>query len=70
MKNLDTVFVVPCRDNRRNAWCRVVTNRGEVTRLNDMSWPLARRIVPKLLARYGAEVPVGFWGGCVPALLD
>lgn len=67
---LDVVFCVPCNDCRGRSWARIVTNRVEKTRLNDLSWELAYRIVPKLLARYGQQVPAGFWASGVPVLLD
>lgn len=49
---LEAVRVVPC-SNERESWARVITCRGEDVLYSELSWPLARRIVPKLLERYG-----------------
>lgn len=45
------------------AWCRVWTYRGDEVHISELSWPLARRIVPRLLARYGIGTPPGLFAG-------
>jgi hypothetical protein len=60
---LEAVLCEPCQNDRDGHWCRVWTFRGAEARVSDLSWALARRIVPRLLAMHGAEVPPGLFNG-------
>lgn len=51
-KSLEALRCIPC-ENDREQWARVITCRGDNVLVSELSWPLARRILPKLLARYG-----------------
>ncbi len=59
---LQLIVCEPCA-NDREAWCRVWTVRDDRESVSELSWHLARRIVPKLLARYGRPTPPGLFHG-------
>ncbi len=61
------LHVDPC-ENGRESWCRVHIFRDGRSTMNDLSWPLALRILPRLLARHGVEMPDGFWWGRIVRL--
>ena len=61
MARLELICCQPC-SNDREAWYRVHTIRDGVHRMNELSIPLARRIVPKLWERYGLDTTGMFAG--------
>ena len=52
LKMLEMMMCEPC-DNDREAWARVWTIRDGITHVSELSWRLARRLLPKLAARHG-----------------
>lgn len=54
----------------RESWCRVFTLRPGDTqaRISDLSWQLARRIIPRLLARHGITEAPGLFAGAIVRL--
>jgi hypothetical protein len=59
---LTVIRAEPCT-NDRESWCRVWSYRGDKVMVSELSWTLARRIVPKLLSRHGIQDVSGWcWG--------
>ena len=61
---LDAIGIEPCQNDRDGYWCRVITlwrYRGKC--VSELSWPLALRLVPKLLASHGIEDIAGWVHG-------
>lgn len=63
MGPLQFVSCEQCSNDRDGVWVRVWTWRGDEPLISDLSWSLAQRLVPRLLARYGVvgRLP-GMWG--------
>ncbi len=62
---LEALRVQPCENAHGETWARVWTARGESIYVSNIRWPLAWRLVPQLLARYGVPVPAGLWWGTI-----
>lgn len=63
MHRLQALRLEPCDNSCRQTWLRVWTVRGNHVHLSELSWTLARRLIPRLLARYGVTDLAGLFTG-------
>lgn len=60
---LEALRCEPCENTHGQCWARVWTVRDGIALISDMAWPLARRLLPRLMERYGVIDLGGLYHG-------